>query len=990
MVIFCVNLPAYRQLKKLKKEILQKAEEALSAFRTSLGCDAIFCDDGNWVFGKSITGSEGNLKRIKHEIAKTLIDFRDGMRAYERRLQGYCLLVDVYDTALNRAVLEEMRKSMLAGENDDELLITERGAKLFDGILEYRRTDGKIYAISGILPQNELGEKTSADFMVRETLLREFLDIFESCYLAESAVQTIVLLARPGDGGIETVRHALQAKFSAIDAAWITTRAGYTRFGDAAPVVCSVSETGDICSVPDHLREYERIIWERQLAIIEKAAGADGHCLASDFPAVDTFQLVDLLIAAYTRWMEGYLLPPVWVLENYEQLSPFVEDACIRIVNNNASGNLITVFVVNGEDVPEELRPLPHIVLRVPALEESEIEAKVSAAAASQERQPPQNPGETPGQIMSICNGSMKSLYRLLYLTGSQKLLAREEFQPLCSRLSDLDPAIQKTLYFVFEGVRVLKKEQLFGFLVKIGVPEENIRLALRICLEMKLDIDSDLWEIKPALACLDRLLDIPRKSIVGSLVRFVSEEFERTGILPGPAAIEMLNGAKRPELGLKPVARYVTCLLVSGNVSSARNVIENAEYLFSSPASSVVINILNLRTATLGKDTRRASAALSKLRAFDDTGDNAIEGQRYLEYARYHYAAEAFQEGLQDSKNALIHFQQRDNPEENEAYFYIGIHMLAQSKIDEAAAYLQIARESTPREDEALFMLNGVYSAVTQFMAGNLTKALAALEESKLKSAESALHTYQMYLVFLEVRIQFELGHYEKCIRLCSDGLNLCILYEIEPEPVFRKWLWRSEAFYGNTAEAVKALEQLPLDMEQQLFLAEALFLSERGEKALQVLQSVSVGGDGNTGHFKPAEQMQWGTGFSQLEDRVLSSSADGGVLSTQVRAFSSFLQSIYQKDESGINELGRITREEKLSNIDPNNGLYYYLYSCAIGRGAGQNNLDRLTALSKAFKYIQERAATMGNSSDKQSYLRKNYFNSKILEDAQNSNLM
>jgi hypothetical protein len=315
---------------------------------------------------------------------------------------------------------------------------------------------------------------------------------------------------------------------------------------------------------------------------------------------------------------------------------------------------------------------------------------------------------------------------------------------------------------------------------------------------------------------------------------------------------------------------------------------------------------------------------------------------------------------------------------------------MLAQSRVDEASAYFQIAREGTSRENRQLFIVNGIYSSITEFMVGNLTRAIAVLTETKAFASRCALHHYQLYLVFLEIRIQFELGRYETCVELCAKGLTLCALYSTAPKLVFEKWLCRSEAFAGRPEKAVKVLQQLPDDVEARLFLAEALYFGEREVQAVQTLEPELLDIRGRPEHLKPAELMQWETGFAQLEDRGIQTSGGGEFLSMQLRSFRAFLQSVVLKEETGVAELARITREEKLSDIDPNNGLYFYFYALAIGEASTEHNLDRLTALSKACKYIQERAATMDNAGDKQAYLRGNYFNSRILHDARDSNLM
>ena len=77
------------------------------------------------------------------------------------------------------------------------------------------------------------------------------------------------------------------------------------------------------------------------------------------------------------------------------------------------------------------------------------------------------------------------------------------------------------------------------------------------------------------------------------------------------------------------------------------------------------------------------------------------------------------------------------------------------------------------------------------------------------------------------------------------------------------------------------------------------------------------------------------------------------------------------------------RLTREDRLSEIDPNNGYYYYLHALTFPEYSGAEAVDRLTLLSKALRHIQQTASHIDNPKHRQMYLSDNYWNSGLMNE-------
>jgi hypothetical protein len=93
---------------------------------------------------------------------------------------------------------------------------------------------------------------------------------------------------------------------------------------------------------------------------------------------------------------------------------------------------------------------------------------------------------------------------------------------------------------------------------------------------------------------------------------------------------------------------------------------------------------------------------------------------------------------------------------------------------------------------------------------------------------------------------------------------------------------------------------------------------------------------------------------------------------------------------EEEGVQELHQLTRETRLSEIDPYNRLYYYLYSLVLPESGELNIEDRTTVLGRAVRYIQQRTSRLDEYAHKTDFLRLNYWNNRLMSHAQSSNLV
>jgi hypothetical protein len=169
--------------------------------------------------------------------------------------------------------------------------------------------------------------------------------------------------------------------------------------------------------------------------------------------------------------------------------------------------------------------------------------------------------------------------------------------------------------------------------------------------------------------------------------------------------------------------------------------------------------------------------------------------------------------------------------------------------------------------------------------------------------------------------------------------------------------------------------LNYLSPGIERDLFFAEAWYVAGEPDKSLALLDRLVEGDLLEPVSLFPGEYVPMENGFSPVEDRLFRTSSGFGILWYLVRA---------------IEELSRITRDEKVSEIDPNNSLYYYLLARLIPSDSGEAGIDRLTVLSKGLKYLQQQASQIDDPHQKKDFLMKARWNSLLFEEVKANNLI
>jgi hypothetical protein len=134
------------------------------------------------------------------------------------------------------------------------------------------------------------------------------------------------------------------------------------------------------------------------------------------------------------------------------------------------------------------------------------------------------------------------------------------------------------------------------------------------------------------------------------------------------------------------------------------------------------------------------------------------------------------------------------------------------------------------------------------------------------------------------------------------------------------------------------------------------------------------------------PGERVSWENGFASVEERCVVLRRDGGTLQRLTRGFRAYLTAQDGRPEQAMRELHRITRVERVSELDPYLPLFGYWYASVLPdeHEGGEGTDHKLTILNRAMKHLQQRSSRIEKARDRWQLMTANYWNAKLLEEA------
>ena len=344
----------------------------------------------------------------------------------------------------------------------------------------------------------------------------------------------------------------------------------------------------------------------------------------------------------------------------------------------------------------------------------------------------------------------------------------------------------------------------------------------------------------------------------------------------------------------------------------------------------------------------------------------------------------------LSRAKNVLFRVQEKQSPcHVARAQLSVGSSMLCMGRVEEANDYFSLAYETSKScSNTADRMESCIRRGISLFLFGNYSRADRQLSDGIRIAGGYCRGDSLLFAHFLKGRIAFTLGRYAAAEELFWKCLSIAMVLG-EPHQLFYAWLGRSMIYSGRLREGTEILAQLPRTAEVLYYRAEgklfegdipcALDLARRSERTIRI-ETPPVGCFG---------RYTWQNGYSNIEDCAFHGPDGRRVLLNCVSALRWYLESLGGNPQAGRMVLEKITREEKLGELDPYYHFYYLVHALLIPEDTHNESLERITYVSKGLKYLQRIGSVIDDVSSRLDFINKSHWNRMLMDIARNEKL-
>ena len=364
----------------------------------------------------------------------------------------------------------------------------------------------------------------------------------------------------------------------------------------------------------------------------------------------------------------------------------------------------------------------------------------------------------------------------------------------------------------------------------------------------------------------------------------------------------------------------------------------------------------------------------------FDDFP--VLKAQIIVNFCGYYLGRRDIALAVEKAKEAIILGQSKNNFCLPQAYRLFSLACLSKQQTTETIEYLNFALSNAEKTGNYHEMgITSYYAAASQFLYGNVFKALQLAKKSVEQSIAAGRPDWADRSRFLEGRVNFELGYYKEAhdifdtLRKNPYGSN-----EVEKDSLLAAWIYRAKIYLQDTG--VKKPKQASHDAD--LFEIEAAYLEGNYQRAVEL--SGALNNPFSKDNFLYTEQPNWSSGFAQCEHLYFT---HGEIQDRIICLFNSLSLSHLSNDTDAEQKLQRILRDERLCEMDPWDAFYFFA-KYLILKQTSSSLVDKSTAVSMAFKRLQRRASRIDDIETRRQYLKGPRWNRELYNTAKEFKLI
>lgn len=894
------------------------------------------------------------------QAIEALLALRDLLReCFEGTMDFFAALHEGPDEETLRA---EMDRAWAEADRPEDAWLSPAAARETRGYLNLDSSSPGLERVLGPSYRPDGLARTAQEFYRRDTAAADLSELVGELVVGGEK-NVVILRGAAGTGKEATVAGALEALGYPPDR-FLTLRGGTVNPRPFDPLACGV--TGDFLDKARvHLASVEGKLYERLLPAYRYVFSSPFRAALA--PAMETgYRLfMGLVLRAYARGMSQAGLPPILICENLHRFSPESLDLLGELLQSSD----IRILATTTRTCPQSWPEYAILEWDLPPPDFVEYSGKLAEVL-------PDASEETRKSLFSRARGDLPLLYRCALLELEQAfgpppseavlgLMPREAAAALyaaglCENVLDA-PRFHEFLENL--GLRAKARQIVLDLLRRTGYlsgpgPRNASRMSNR---RLSAFVGRDAQRIELSLA--EYLTRLYRNR----------EAFPSLGLL---SATKAFSGDDRQRF-------EIDCVL-----SDALEDPQDASRQAYKDIPPALRKLRELAACLVSGDEARAAARMEELEEAE-TRSNLPPGLPFLFRAELALARREFPEAAKNSKEALLSARGVPQPKlEARCHRLLGLCALARERPEEAIEYFENAHDiSGAARDEYERMLCRWFTVVSLFASGRLDKALKLTDQAEAASRAVFRRDWEAACVFLRARIHMELGRYDEA-RVGFEGVRaIARAYGLE-EAGGRADIWdaRALAYAGSYETAQALLSRHEGDSEARFFRAELELLRGNPAGAAEILEALPPWEHGT---FDPAERLFWDSGYRGIERRAFGASASRPFDADLRTAYACFARGLERREGAWAVQVYRMTREDKLSAEHP--GFSTYLFFCfLLLERLAEPPLDKATVLSRAFKYLQERAGRIEDAAAGSDFLERNLWNRRLVEAARRYKLL
>lgn len=759
------------------------------------------------------------------------------------------------------------------------------------------------------------------------------------------------------------------------------------------------------------LKKWERRVWDEHGELMSRLL-AGKRIGPSAYLLEEMLLGYQLYLLSFVRRMTELDLPAFFICDNFEMYHPQVRRYIVNIIRDlSRLPAFFPLFTSHAKSVPTELECFSLNELVIEPLGCDEIRL------LSKKFHPHLQLADAICEKIRFFSGGLivPVVHYLKYCSLMNSVdveLPEKSLSVSWFLLKSLDQNAKEMLYALYLTRGIINKADFLMLCASLGFDEDTARDAMD-CLVEQAFVTQRRGYLPhfPGLKMIlakhlgDRALNI-EQTIAESLMRL----WESNSFRNGDALLDFFLRSRHIDFALNVLPEIMQKKIDERNL--------NAVYAF--PRRDVsrfltqkqtekwryIVFTAKLRATLVANDNSQAQAIYKNIQSDRriETGENLknpFAGELQLQKSNYHLHQGEIESAIIETKRALLVFQDQENSSgERDAYLFLGSVLLAQGKLEDAAEYLTLAEKicfdpSDPVPGARLIYLK----AVALFVRGNIPQADSILATGISFTRKTNLRDWEIFFLFFKARLLFELGLYRESGDHIEGALAITTVYNStvynstvynsdEAVAVLYSWLARSFVFAGFIQTGLKILKKLHKSREILFFMAEAYFFLGDLKRSRTLLDR-AVGIDSSAGYCA-CERPLWEDGFYSIEGRIHQLSERESLLTRLVNTFRAYISAKEGASEKGLQDLYLYARRERMSQLDPYLSLYNFLYFLVIPEFGGEEADDRFTVLNKAYKLLQERSMRIADESVRKQFMKSNYWNQRLSEEAMKVNLV